>query len=372
MITSIMVRKVVSGVTVMKNKIFNITVVVLFAGILLSFFIYTKGLDYLMIQIKTLNLSWIFMAVVGVILFLLFETLILYIITKEFCNVPNLFVKSVRYEMIGQFFGAITPCASGSHAMQLYAMTENDIPAGISGSILMIKFLTHQIVIILYLILALIFEFSYFNAKINYFLYLCIGGFIVHLSIILGAILFCVNRKMTERILTFSIRVLSKIRIVKNTEATYKKIELELENFHENAVLITKHMKMWINTLILTALQWLAYFSIPYFIYRSFGFDSAGIWIIIAAQIFLTNFMTIIPLPGAEGGAEGGFFVIYSLFFSADTVIAAILIWRVITYYLVIAVSSIFTVILPNKSENKCELENKDENMKKLKTSMAE
>ena len=97
-----------------------------------------------------------------------------------------------------------------------------------------------------------------------------------------------------------------------------------------------------------TFLQWIAFFSIPYCIYRSFGFNSADILTMITGQIFLMNFMAIIPLPGGEGGAEGGFYLIYSLFFKSDTIITAIFIWRVLTYYSSIAIGSIFTLVLPN------------------------
>ena len=63
--------------------------------------------------------------------------------------------------------------------------------------------------------------------------------------------------------------------------------------------------------------------------------------------------MAIIPLPGAEGGAEGGFYLIYSLFFKSDTIITAIFIWRILTYYSSIAIGSIFTLVFPNANLKK-------------------
>jgi len=73
----------------------------------------------------------------------------------------------------------------------------------------------------------------------------------------------------------------------------------------------------------------------------------------ISAQVFLTMFMSCIPIPGAEGGAEAGFYLIFGIFFKASSIVPAIFIWRLITYYLTIAVGSIFTVLLPNRSINK-------------------
>lgn len=332
----------------MKNKVFNFIVIIVSACIFLSFFLFTKGLNSIIQELKTLNALWLLLAFILILFFWIFEMLVLYIITKKFYNTDNLLIKCLKFEMIGVYFGAITPFSAGSHPAQLYAMTESEIPAGISGSILMIKFILHQLINIIILILAFLFRFNYFNSRVNYFVYFCVSGLIVHIIIMIFMILFSINRKLTKSVLMFIFKVLKKIRLLKNTEDSYKKIETELKNFHENISLITKNITMCINSSIFTILQWLAFFSIPYCIYRSFGFNSAHILTMIAAQIFLINFMAIIPLPGAEGGAEGGFYLIYSLFFKESTIITAILLWRMLTYYLSIIIGSIFTLILPN------------------------
>ncbi len=337
----------------MKNKIFNSIVVIVCACIFLSFFLFTKGLNTLIKELKTLNISWILLSIILMLLFWVFETLALYIITKTFHRTSNLLIKSFKFEMIGQFFAAVTPFSAGSNPAQLYAMTESEIPAGIAGSILMIKFIVHQAINIVILALAFLFKFNYFNSKVNYFIYFCISGLVVHIIIMIFAILFSINSKLTKTILILIFKILNKFKLVKNTEFTYKKIEAELENFHKNASLITKNIKMCIYASLFTFLQWLAFFSIPYCIYRSFGFNSADMLTMIAAQIFLINFMAIIPLPGGEGGAEGGFYLLYSLFFKPDTIITAIFIWRVLTYYSSIAIGSIFTLVLPNAKKKK-------------------
>jgi len=337
----------------MKNKIFNSIIVIVSACIFLSFFLFTKGPNSLIKELKTLNTVWILLSVILMLLFWIFETLTLYIITKTFHRTSNLLFKSFKFEMIGQFFAAVTPFSAGSHPAQLYAMAESEIPAGIAGSILMIKFIIHQAINIVILILAFLFKFNYFNSRVNYFLYFCISGLVVHIIIMIFAILFSINGKLTKSILIFIFKVLNKFKIIKNTESTYKKFETELENFHKNASLISKNIKMCIYASVFTFFQWLAFFSIPYCIYRSFGYYSADIFTMITAQIFLINFMAIIPLPGGEGGAEGGFYLIYSLFFKSDTIITAIFIWRLLTYYSSIAVGSLFTLIIPNTNLKK-------------------
>ena len=49
-----------------------------------------------------------------------------------------------------------------------------------------------------------------------------------------------------------------------------------------------------------------------------------------------------VPLPGASGGAEGSFLMFFRTFFQ-DTITPAILLWRLITYYLNILLGAIFS-----------------------------
>jgi glycosyltransferase 2 family protein len=332
----------------MKNKIFSSIIVIVTFCIFLSFFLFTKGLHTLIKELKSLNPSWVLLSVVCMLLFWIFETLTLNTITKKLYQKKNSLVQSFKFEMIGQFFGAISPFSAGHTPAQLYAMTESGIPAGVAGSILMIKFIIHQSTNIVILVLAFLYKFNYFNSKVNYFPYLFILGLSVHVVIMIFALLFSINRTVTKRILTIIFKVLKMVRLVKNTESTYNKIEIELKNFHQTASLISKHIKMCVYASFLTLLQYFAFFSIPYCIYRSFGFHSADIWTLMSAQIFLTNFMAIIPLPGGAGGAEGGFYLIYSLFFKSHTILTALFIWRILTYYSSIAIGSIFALVLPN------------------------
>lgn len=331
----------------MRNKIFNLLVVVITSCLFLSFFVFSHGLTDLM-KIKALNLNWIMIALVCIVIFWMLEAIILFVITRTLYKGKNLFIKSIKFAMIGQFFSAITPFQSGSQPAQLYVMTENGIPAGFAGSILMVKFIIHQTTLTLYSILVLLTNYYFFNTKIKYFLYFCIFGFLLNSLIIVVAILFSVNKKLTNKILFNLLKLLHKIRIVKDIDSSYTKLEEELISFHDSSAYIAKHIGMCISASVLTFLQWTAFYTIPYCIYRSFGFSSANVWTMICAQVFLTLFMSFIPLPGAEGGAEFGFYSIYIIFFKNNTLVPALFVWRIITYYFSIAAGSIFTVILPN------------------------
>lgn len=337
----------------MRNKIFNLLVVIVLACIFLYLFIFSNGLTKLITQFKTLNLIWLIIAGFCIIMFWLFESFILYIITKSLCHTDHLFIKSIKTAMIGQFFSAITPFQSGGQPSQLYVMTENDIPVGFSGSILMIKFIIHQATLTLYSLIVILLEFNFFNSKIPYFIYFCFLGFTLNTIIIIFALIFSINDKLTGKILNVLLKIFRKIKFLKTVENKYEHIEEELKSFHESAAFISKNAKLCIFSSILTFLQWTVYYSIPFCIYKSFGLSSAHLWTMISAQVFLTMFMSFIPLPGAAVGAEGGFFLIFGIFFKGESIVPAIFMWRIITYYSSIAAGGLASVLLPNiNSEN--------------------
>jgi len=200
----------------MKNKTFNIIVLVLSTGIMFYFFIYSHGLESLIKQSGSLNKFWLTLAVLCIVLFWIFETIILHIITKTLYSEHKLFLRSFKFTMIGQFFGAFTPFSSGSQPAQIFAMTEVGIPAGSAGSILMIKFIIHEVVYLIYLIIALFFKFSFFNSKINYFKYFCVVGTFINILIISFALMFSINSKIPKKIINTIFKILSKVKFIKN------------------------------------------------------------------------------------------------------------------------------------------------------------
>ncbi|URZ14924.1 lysylphosphatidylglycerol synthase transmembrane domain-containing protein [Clostridium felsineum] len=337
----------------MGNKILNLIVVILCAGIFLSFFIFNKSSSSLATIVSKLDMHWIIIALIFMLIFWLLESIILHIITTIIHKSKNLFTKSIKFAMIGQFWGSITPFASGSQPAQFYAMTEYGIPGASASSILMIKFIVHQTVFTIYSILVVLLKFNYFRGNIKYFTYFWVVGFTFNTLIIIVACSFLINHNLTEKVLHIIISLLGKVKIIKNPEKRFKKIQEGLVNFHKNSSIIWNNKIVCLNACILTFIQWTIYYSIPYCVYRSFGFNSANIFTMISAQVFLTIIMSCIPLPGGEGGAEGGFFLIFKLFFPQKMILSAILIWRILSYYSCILSGSLFSMLSSKNDKDK-------------------
>ncbi|MCY6369187.1 lysylphosphatidylglycerol synthase transmembrane domain-containing protein [Clostridium ganghwense] len=331
----------------MKNKTFNIIIIVLSAVIFMSFAISTKGLGHLIGQLKNLNYFWILLSSLLMVTYWIADSIILNIFAKSL-SVKQTLWESFKMTMIGQFFNSITPFYSGGQPAQVYFMMKRDINCGVASSILAMKLVVYQGVLAIYSIIIVILKFTFFKNNMSNFFCLAVLGLIINAGVILFLVLASINKRVTKGILTFILTILSKIRIVKNVNKVLLRVEEELDNFHKNSVLIIRNFGTLIWVSLFTAIQLTAYFVIPYFIYRSFNMNSADFFNMVAVGTFLNMIVTIIPLPGASGGSEGGFYMLFGMFFRRYYIVSAIIIWRIITYYFCIAFGSIFTIVEKN------------------------
>lgn len=316
----------------MKKYKFNLILGIASAGIFILLIIFTHGWMDLVHQLKNLQIQWIIAAIFSMILYWVFEAKILQI-TVFLMKKDYKFKEAFKVTMIGQYFNSITPFASGGQPMQLYALTKQGLGAGKSGSALMIKFIMYQGILTIYSLILIFWKLDFFRRKTSNLFYLIGVGFAVHASVILCLVVFSKYRKLTHKFIMLLSKILRKFKLVKNISKLELSINDNLDQFHDN-MQIAKHSKGLIfKAVIYTILQLTIYFIIPYFIYLSFGMRGASIGSMIAGTSFIMMITAVIPSPGAMGGAEGAFFICFSLFFATTNIMSGILLWRLITFY---------------------------------------
>ena len=84
-------------------------------------------------------------------------------------------------------------------------------------------------------------------------------------------------------------------------------------------------------------------FVVPYFLLLAFGLTEYGLITVLSLNIFMTIAVTLMPTPGTTLAAEGGFSIIFSGMFGV-AILPAIVIWRLLTYYMVILAGSVMVI----------------------------
>lgn len=202
--------------------------------------------------------------------------------------------------------------------MQIYSMRRLGMDTGAASSIIAMKTVVYQIILVLYSLVMVVWMLPFFQTNVSNFSFLTVVGLLCNSTFIILIILFCVSKRATDKILRKGIWIFHKLHLCKHPEERYEKIKQELAVFHESSNLFGKTWKPYLTTCILTIVQIACTCSIPYFIYRSFGFLEQPINVIMAAQAYVSMVSAFVPLPGASGGAEGSFVLFFRSFFGRD------------------------------------------------------
>lgn len=328
----------------------TITFVVMCAWLFKKYSLYV--LWELLHQIRPI---WIMAAVALMLLYWVLEAMGLHLAIHRF--VPSQRPQDTFCAtMIGQFFNCITPFSSGGQPMQALYLVKKGVSLSFASCSLMIKFIVYQFVLTIYSAITLAGCFKSFSGKIPSVGWLCFVGFGVNVLVITALLCLGFFRKPTEHFLYGIVALLTHTKCISETsaQAAKKKIEKELNEFYQGFAQIRRDIRGMVHISALTAMQLTAFFLIPLCIFYAFGLGRADIILMICAGAFVLNFTSFVPLPGAAAGAEIGFYTIFSLFFPNRILSLAILLWRLLTFYLPILVGGCFTVtagVWSNKKE---------------------
>ena len=261
------------------------------------------------------------------------------------------FYRNIKYALIGFFFSSVTPAASGGQPMQIYYMNKDRISVANSTLSLLINLTSMQIVTISIAIISLFFNYSYMNS-------ILIGLFIIGILLnatALGLLLVSLfSKRMTKGLINIAIKILEFFKI-RNIEDKKKKLEDELSKYQASAIYIKSNKKVILKTIITTYFQFLIYYSISYWVYRSFGLKEYNILQILSMQSVLFATVSGIPSPGAVGVSEGGFLEIFRNVYSDNILNEAMLLNRGVNFYLFVIISSVIVMLytVKDKKEEK-------------------
>lgn len=250
---------------------------------------------------------------------------------------------AVQLTMVGQYYSAITPFASGGQPAQILSMTAKKIPVGRATSLLMVKFLIYQICVVLYAFCFFAWEYRFVRTTLsNSFPWILLGLFLNGLLILL-IFLSLVKRSWMEDRLNRLITWFARKRRGFKEQQWKDKLHQIFNDYEMSAKTVQNSPLLAGKIFLMTFLQLTAYFAVSWAIYRSFGLSHIGILRVLALQALLYMAISFIPTPGNAGASEGGFLLIFHLLFTGATLMPAMLLWRLITYYFNLLIGGLVT-----------------------------
>ena len=125
-------------------------------------------------------------------------------------------------------------------------------------------------------------------------------------------------------------------KFLKNKQGQVDKF---IEEYSTSVKFFMTNKKLLIKTTLLTVIQLTAYFSVSYWIYKSFDLGQGKLLYIITLQTLLYMAVSPIPTPGNIGANELAFFNIFSTVFPKQFLGYAVLLYGGLLYYLILILS---------------------------------
>lgn len=320
--------------------------------IILTFYIILKdqNIGEIFEVLGTVKIQYILIAVGCMCIYVMCEAINIGRTLKTL-NEESSFFKNIKYALIGMFFSGITPAASGGQPMQIYYMYKDKISVANSTLALLINLSSMQVVTISLAIISIIVNHNILNTALIWLFVIGIGLNASALSLLLIAIF---SKKLLQKLIDFVVKIMKKLKI-KNVEQKQEKIQLELSEYCNSSDYIKNNKLVMLKIIFTTYIEFIALYSVSYWVYCSFGLNEYNIFRVISIQAVLYGTVSGIPSPGAVGVTEGGFIEIFKTVFPSSIINSAMIINRGINFYLLIIVSAIVTMINAIKKERKVE-----------------
>jgi uncharacterized protein (TIRG00374 family) len=295
-------------------------------------------------EMRSADWRWLLAAFGFWIVFMVFEALALHAFFLQ-QKVRIKYRHTFLVALIGAFYSAVTPAATGGQPMQVIALKKRGIPAGISSSGLAVKFFTFQTALLSLGGLLWLTNADTVRACVAPVgIWFVILGFFLNGLTVVAVVLLAINKNIVKGILSLTVRLARKLRLVKNEAKVNARMEKAMADFHASVDLLKNHPARLLKLYLVSCVQVLGLMSITYCIYRSLGMQEMSYLGIITLQFLLYIGASFTPLPGASGAQEEGFDLVFGKVFQNKNGFGAQLMWRFFTYYITLIIGLVAVI----------------------------
>lgn len=379
----------------------SVAVVILLTAFSLSYSFYTAGepnSDFWVQLQNGFNLIWdaIVQTQIWWLLAIVGLTLLSYVVDglaiKIFCRLYtrkySLFQGTLD-SLIGAFYSAVTPGASGGQFMQVYTLKRQGVEISNAASIMVMWFILYQVALILFDIVALILEWSsimslsaFKISGVNFLgwdgtipmIPLIIFGFLLNIGVIVFLLLMSYSHTIHNFIMNRVVNWGAKLHLVKNPDKTRENIRVQVENFKIELKRLQSNIPATVTILILMLILLFIRFTIPYFCglaLNAYGVDEAFSFERLFDGAFRSAFHQmvagIVPIPGAAGISEYIFNQMFADYYIESQIVtetgivvirsasanlnAVQIIWRFSTFHLIVLAGGLISAFYHGKSK---------------------
>jgi glycosyltransferase 2 family protein len=318
------------------------------------------------------NWAWLLLAALMTIVYLLLWPLSLCIFSKAL-NLGSSFKDDYAIGETEHFYSGVTPFATGGQPFQVYSYKTIGVRARKSTGAVLATFAAHMIVTNIYAVAALCFFPFYIKGLASGALqeleWMNTGAFIGITSVgyffNLFTLFFTFSVGVSNHVRNWTVGIMRHLAKGKLFGKWLTPKIADFENYCDNTQAgfkeILTHKKSFISAFFVRFAAMFCFYSIPYFLLRSFGAtfggglnESLSFWVIFFSTSFAITAVVWVPTPGSTGGIDYMFAIVIGSLSASGLItggsaglssLATSLMWRLFTYYFPLLVSFVFSAV---------------------------
>lgn len=309
--------------------------------------------------ISKMNVFSLFVILLWGVLFTAIWGLVYYVLGRKYTKhyTP---LKGIIVAFVGSFFSGITPSSTGGQFVQAYIMKKQGIKVSDGASLLWADFIIYQTTMMIYVTILFILRFAYYSAQSAWFNIILLG-YLINAIVVIALYTIALFPKVYIKLSNVLVRILGKIHILKNPEKTLDSWTLQVTSFTKEIKSLSKDKKSIFICVCINFIRLSLYYSLPFVIALALHIPlkMSEFIDVMALSSFVTMANSFIPIPGASGGTE----MVFALLFGSlmkNLTGAVLVLWRFSTYHFVLIIGGILFVLVKNyyeRKDNKIELE---------------
>ncbi|MDL2206198.1 flippase-like domain-containing protein [Eubacteriales bacterium OttesenSCG-928-N13] len=317
--------------------------VVILTAVLAIWLLNSDELPEMIRTLGQLEVKWVWIAFGCIMGYLLMRAGTLHFYLHSRGCAPK-FYDTLMVSGIGQFYSAITPSASGGQPMQVLAMHHRGIPVSIATAAVSIKFVGFQLAFLLTGGALWATHVHLVSDQLGPVRWLVVLGYLVNSLLIFAVLMAMVNRSIIDRLVDWAIRMGAKFHLIRDQEKARGKAEHLLDEYRQSLLTLKNRPMDAVVIFLMSLAQVLLLMVVVVCLYHAFRLSGVDDLSLLTLQFLLFITAAFVPLPGAAGAQEGGFFLFFRDLIPQAQIVTLMFCWRFFTYYLLLIVGLIAVI----------------------------
>ena len=259
--------------------------------------------------------------------------------------------KGIVVAFVGSFFAGVTPSSTGGQFGQAYILKKQGIKMSDSISLLWADFIVYQTTMMIYVTILFLLKYAYYSSQASW-IHLIFLGYLINAIVILALYTIALFPKIYIKISNVVAKLLSRFKFIKNPEKMIASWNVQVTQFTSEIKELSKDKKRIFLCSLINFVRLTLLYSLPYAIAIALHIplETSQLVDVVALSSFVLMANSFIPIPGASGGTE----IVFALLFQGmmgSLTGAVLVLWRFSSYHIVVLLGAILFLTIKNRYE---------------------